>query len=367
MDVDPRSHPVPGPPRTRSWVELGAMAFLLAAALMVLRPFLVPMAWAIILAFATWPVFRRVERALGNRTGWAAVAMTVLMVLVAVGPALMVSLALAREIQQVFADVQAWVAAGSRTLRAWAGQIPWIGSGLAGWLDDLAADPAAMRRWVLAQVGPWAGSIAGALGNLGRNLAEAGVALITLFFLYRHGGVLLPQVQHVARRLLGEWVYAMLTPAGVTVRAVMYGMLLTALAQGALAMLGYWVAGLGSPALLGVITVLLAFIPNGAPMVYVPVSLWLFLQERVLAGALLLAWGILVVSTADNVIRSWLISGATRVPFLLGFFGLLGGLTAFGLIGLFVGPIVMTLVLVLWREWSEGGAQEREARDGDVS
>ncbi len=341
------------------WVQLGALALLLALALAVLRPFLIPVAWAAILAYATWPVFRRVEGGLGGRTGWAALVMTVLVVLVVVGPTVTVSVALAIEAQQAFVDLKAWAAARDLSLPARVKGIPVIGPAVADRVEGLLGDPGAIQRWALAQAGPWTRYIAATAGDLGRNLAGAGLALLTLFFFYRDGGVLLPQIEGVARRLAGARVHAMFRPLGETVRAVMYGMLLTALAQGALAMLGYWVAGLGAPALLGAATTLLAFIPMGAPMVYVPVSVWLFAQGRPIAGVLLLLWGILVVSTADNVIRSWFISGAARVPFLLVFFGVLGGLAAFGSIGLFVGPIAVTLLVVLWREWTE--AEPREA------
>lgn len=344
------------PSEGQRWVQLGALALLIALALAVLRPFLVPVAWAAILAYATWPLFRRVERGLRGRTGWAALAMTVLVVLVVVGPAVTVSLALASEIQQAFQDLKAWAAGGQRAaLPEWVRQVPWVGPQVADRVEGLLADPAAMQQWLRAQAGPWARSIAGAVGDLTRNLAGAGIALLSLFFLYRHGDALLPQIQRLARRLAGERVHAMFDPLGETVRAVMYGMLLTALAQGGLAMLGYWATGLGAPALLGAATTLLALIPFGAPMVYVPASLWLFAQGRPVAGVLLLAWGALVVSTVDNVIRTWFISGTLRVPFLLVFFGVLGGLAAFGSLGLFLGPITITLLLGLWREWTEAG------------
>jgi len=202
---------------------------------------------------------------------------------------------------------------------------------------------------------PWSRTIVTTVGDLGRNLAGAGLALFALFFFYRHGSALLSQIERATHRLAGKRVHAMLLPLGQTVRAVTYGMLLTALAQGALATLGYWVAGLGAPVLLGAATTLLALVPFGAPIVYVPVSAWLLVQGRPLAGLLLLAWGILVVSTVDNLIRSWFISGTTRVPFLLVFLGVLGGLATFGAIGLFVGPVTITLLLVLWREWTEAG------------
>ena len=96
-------------------------------------------------------------------------------------------------------------------------------------------------------------------------------------------------------------------------------------------------------------------------MVYVPASLYLLAQGRLLAGLLLLAWGVAVVSTIDNVIRSWVISSATRVPFLLIFFAVIGGLAAFGLLGLFVGPATVSLLLVLWREAAAPTPDDRSA------
>jgi predicted PurR-regulated permease PerM len=340
------------PRRGQRWLELGALALLIVTGVAMFRPFFVPLAWAAILAYATWPLFQRMETRLRGRTAWAAGAMTALIVLVVVAPAVLVSLALAAEAQQVYLDLKAWAARQPLVLPAWMGQIPWIGPQVRSWLESLVADPAGARQWLVAQAGPWARTIVTMVGDLGRNLAGAGLALFTLFFLYRHGSALLSQVERATHRLAGKRVHAMLLPLGQTVRAVTYGMLLTALAQGALATLGYGVTGLGAPVLLGAATTLLALIPFGAPIVYVPVSAWLLVQGRPLAGLLLLAWGILVVSTVDNLIRSWFISGTTRVPFLLVFLGVLGGLATFGAIGLFVGPVTITLLLVLWREWT---------------
>ena len=339
--------------RDQRWLELGVLALLIATAVAIFRPFLVPLAWAAILVYATWPLFLRLEAGLRGRTAWAAAAMTALVVLVVVAPAVLVSLALAGEAQQVYLDLKTWTARQPLVLPAWVGQIPWIGPQVVARLESLAADPLSLREWLLAQAGPWSRTIVTTVGDLGRNLAGAGLALFALFFLYRHGRALLSQVERAARHLAGERVHAMLLPLGQTVRAVTYGILLTALAQGALATLGYWVAGVGAPVLLGAATTFLALIPFGAPIVYVPVSGWLLVQGRPVAGLLLLAWGILAVSTVDNVIRSWFISGTTQVPFLLVFLGVLGGLATFGAIGLFVGPVTITLLLLLWREWTE--------------
>lgn len=340
------------PPREQRWVQAGVLAVLVALALFVLRPFLVSMAWAVVLAFATWPFFRALERVLAGRTALAALCLTFMIVLVVVAPASMASLALAREAQELYADLRELIPT-RLAIPQWVNDLPWVGPQIVERLEALRAEPNVIEESLLAQARPWAHYLAGAARGIGANLGKAGLALLILFFLYRHGALLLAQSRRVLVGFGGVRVEALLQPAGETIRAVMYGMLLTALAQGALAGAGYWLAGLGAPVLLAVTTALLAFIPFGAPVVYVPASAWLALVHgRWIAGLVLLIWGGLVVSTVDNLIRSWLISGVTRVPFLLVFFGVLGGLSAFGLIGLFIGPVVVTLLLILWREWS---------------
>jgi predicted PurR-regulated permease PerM len=332
-------------------VQLGGLALLIAAGLLILRPFLVAIAWAAILAIATWPTFRAVERHLGGRTLLAATVMTTVMIVVVVGPAVLVSVSLALEVEAAVSALRAWIERGL-SAPAWVAGIPWVGPQLSERVNQFLADPAMLREWAIARIGQWARELAGAAGNLGRMLGGAIIALITLFFFYHHGAALTGQIGRIAHRLAGERAHAMIEPLGLSVRAVMYGMVFTALAQGGLAMIGYWAAGLGAPVLLGALTALASFLPLGAPLVWVPATLWLFSQGRLIAAFALLAWSLLVVGSVDNVIRSWFISGATRVPFILVFFAVLGGVTAFGTIGLFLGPIVIALLLGLWREWS---------------
>jgi predicted PurR-regulated permease PerM len=329
------------------------LTLLVGVVAVILQPFLVPVGWAAILTVASWPTFRRFEQHLGGRTAWTAALMTVLTIVVVVGPTVLVSILLAVEVEEAYVQLRLWLETHRIAIPDWVSQIPMVGPQLAARAESLLADPSSVTRWAAGQVGPWARRTAGIVGDLGRVIANAAVTLLTLFFLYRHGASLAGQIERLARQHAGERVHAMIQRAAATVRAVMYGMVFTALAQGALSMLGYWVAGLGAPVLLGGMTAVLAFVPFGAPIVYVPVSLWLVVQGRLAAGLGLLAWGILVVSTSDNVVRSWFISGATRVPFLLVFFGVLGGVAAFGPIGLFLGPVAIALLLDLWREWTE--------------
>ncbi|MEA3276350.1 MAG: AI-2E family transporter, partial [Pseudomonadota bacterium] len=139
---------------------------------------------------------------------------------------------------------------------------------------------------------------------------------------------------------------------------------LTALAQGALAGLGYWVAGAGAPVLLGALTALLALVPFGAPLVWGSVGVWLLLTDAFWPGVGVLLWGALVVSMIDNLVRPLAISSSTRIPFLAVFIGVLGGLQAFGLVGLFIGPVILAVMLAVWREWLEGQVKEDTVTGG---
>jgi predicted PurR-regulated permease PerM len=133
---------------------------------------------------------------------------------------------------------------------------------------------------------------------------------------------------------------------------VVYGILLTALVQGTLAGLGYWVAGMASPVTLGVLTALFALIPFGTPLVWGGAGAWLLFQGETGAAIGVWIWGAAVVSQIDNVLRPIFISSVGAIPFLLVLFGVLGGLLAFGLVGLFVGPIVLAVAWAVWREWA---------------
>jgi len=140
---------------------------------------------------------------------------------------------------------------------------------------------------------------------------------------------------------------------------VVYGVGLTAIAQALLAGVSYFVAGVPNPMVLTIITFIFALIPFGPPMAYGAVSLWLFSQGQTIEAIGVMAWGVCIVSTADNVIRPLVISGATQIPFLLIMFGVLGGIASFGLIGVFIGPVILAVLLAIWREWlHENGQNE---------
>lgn len=330
---------------------------LLAVSYVVLQHFLVPLAWAGILVYVTWPIYTRLLKVLAGRAWLAALLMTLLLTAALVLPMLWLIVTLRSELLLAYAALGAWLAEGAHQVPDALAQVPWLGDWLQKLLNQLAADPLTLRTQIEEWVGKGSGDLLNMLGGLGRNAAKFGFALLIAYFLYHDGKAALAQLHLVLRRFLGERVDHYFKAAGATTRAVVFGLVLTAVAQGALAGLGYWAAGLDAPVLLAAITVLIALIPFGTPFVWGTLGVWLLVKGDVAAGAGLLAWGTFVVSWVDNLIRPLVISKATEIPFIIVMFGVLGGLAAFGMVGLFVGPVVLAVLIAVWREWLEDTQQ----------
>jgi predicted PurR-regulated permease PerM len=340
-------------------VMLGAFFVgLLILAWMVLGPFLVPAAWAGILAYVSWPAYRWLVARLPGRPNLTATLMTLVMATLLILPMLWLLIVLEGELVSAYRAVTALLAQGPVRVPDIVREIPGIGAWLHAYLQTQLADPAHLEAQLQAWLGEGREALFKVVGGVGRNALKFGLAILTLFFFYRDGVAVIAQARQVLYNFIGARVHDYLEAIGATTKAVVYGIVLTALAQGSLAGLGYWGAGVEAPAVLGAVTALIAFIPFGAPLVWAPLSIWLIITGHTWAGIGLLAWGALVVSWVDNLIRPLVISGVTRIPFLLVMFGVLGGLAAFGLIGLFVGPVILAVLMAVWREWLEEQAEE---------
>lgn len=344
-------------------VLLGLFLTLLGAAVAsVLAPFIIPMLWAGILAYASWPLYVRLLDGLRGHALPAALGMTFFMSAVVVLPALWLLLLLRAESSQLADHLAAELAAGRLRPPAFVAGLPVMGPDIAAWLDAVLAEPAHLKTELKAHLGSLDAQALALLGGVGKNLAKLAFALFTLFFVYLHGQSVAGQARIILTSLLGERAGGYLDAVASTARAVVYGIVLTALIQGAVAGLGYWVAGLPAPATLAAVTVLLALIPFGTPVVWGGAALWLLFTGQTATGVGLLLWGGLVVSWVDNIVRPLVLSGVVNIPFILALFGVLGGLVAFGLVGLFLGPMILAVALAVWREWLEEHPAARQEK-----
>lgn len=337
-------------PLARRIAAFAFLVFIFGATFWVLSPFFASLAWAGILAYVTWPLHQWLRQRQPQRASLVALLMTLGVAAMLLLPLLWVMFTLIGDLATASAILDQVATKGLPPLPA--GVRDWPAG---GWLLTQYARIQGDPEWVRAQMAALGLSDGVAMktlvGGVGRNAAKFGIAVFALFFLYRHGDEILGQFRRVATRWLGESARGHIQAVGVTVRAVVFGIVLTALAQGVLAGLGYWVAGITAPALWGVITALVSLIPFVGPVVWIGLSLGLLAHGETQAALGLFLWGALVVSWIDNLIRPLVISGPTRIPFLLVFLGVLGGLNAFGLIGLFLGPVLLAVSVAMWREW----------------
>lgn len=337
---------------SRSIVPWLAFGGLVSLAFMVVAPFLAPIAWSGVLAYAAWPVAERIRRWCNNKDTLAAFLATFLLAITLFLPLIWLIWLAQQELGNLSPAIQAFLANPPpvpEILR----NLPWLGDWLMQQQAHYAANPnnasLAVKTWLAAHTT----DLSMLAGGLGKSLAKMILVVVILFFFFRDGRRIVREFRHVLERFIGTQIHDYFHAAGTTTRAVVYGILLTALVQGVVAGLGYWVAGLTSPVMFGLLTMILALIPFGTPLAWGAAGLLLLLQGETGAAIGVWVWGVAIVSQLDNVLRPLFISSISPIPFLLVLFGILGGLLAFGLIGLFIGPIVLSIVWAVWREWTE--------------
>lgn len=337
----------------------GALLLLSIGCALVLWPFLSALLWAAVLCFSTWPVYTWCERALGGRRALAAALMTLSVAVVLVAPfAIMVA--------TLTDSVGALVAATSRVLQQgppappyWVAGLPIVGESLAAYWERLAHNAPAFIIELEKLIGP-ATDIAVASGTvLGTGLLELSLSVFIAFFFYRHGRQMAAYVRETTERIAGQRARHLLKVVGVTVQGVVYGLIGTALAQALLAGIGFWIAGVPQALLLGFLTFVLSFVPAGPPLVWGAVALWLFAQGAVWWGIFMVFWGLFLVSSIDNVLRPYLLTKSNNLPVVLGLFGFLGGILAFGFIGVFLGPTLLAVGYSLFLEWHAAEVKDR--------
>jgi predicted PurR-regulated permease PerM len=318
----------------------------------VIRPFLVPLIWGAILAYVAWPAHLRMLKLFGQRVTLASLATTAIATLVIVVPLIWMILLLRVEAVAGYAAVQSFLASGPQLPDALR-ELPGIGPWLQETLNQLASDPAAIRQQFVLLMEQSSIEITRLIGGVGRNVAKLLFAVLSMFFLLRDGPRLLREIRSILEGILGPNVRDYLDAVGGTTQAVVYALMLGALAQGTVAGIGYAIFGVKAPVLLGAVTAVVALVPFGAPMIWGSLTAWLLLTGNIWQGTGLLLWGLTAVSWVDNIVRPLVISNATQMPFLIVVFGVLGGVLAFGLVGLFIGPVLLAVSLALWREWLE--------------
>jgi predicted PurR-regulated permease PerM len=340
---------------TRTILAVLLVGALIALSFLILRPFLPAFVWAMMVVVSTWPLLLKTQARLGGRR-WAAVsAMTLALLLVFVVP---FSLAIA-EVVQHSDRIIAWARAAAAYRMAeppeWLARVPGVGGLLAeGWNRVVAiggAELAARIGPYVADILKWFATEVGEFGKLGLQLI---LTIIFAAILYAEGEAAAAFARAFARRLTGERGERVVRLAGQAIRGVAFGVVLTALVQSLFGGIGLWVAGVPAVALLTAAMFLLAVAQIGAVPVLAVAVAWLYWKDATVTATALLIWTI-IVGTMDNVLRPLLIKMGADLPLLLIFAGVIGGLLSMGLVGIFVGPVVLAVTYTLLVSWVEEG------------
>jgi predicted PurR-regulated permease PerM len=323
----------------------------------IVQPFLGPLLWAIFIAFLLHPLHVRLAARLRGRPQLSAALLTVLTFVVIIGPLTALSAAFAAQVGDLLQIVQNKVAGQTTGNVLNLANVPWVRQGL-DWLDrTFDVDLAQLQVWFTQGSKEALQTLASLTGKafLGAIGTVVGFVLMEfmLFFFIRDGGEMVDTTRELIPMAEAPKAKLFDHLAGVT-RAMVYGTGLTALIQGALVGISFLIVGLPSPIVFGVIAALVGLLPfGGTALVWGPAALVLAVEGRWGATIFMLVWGTVLVSLVDNVVRPMLVSGRANVGTLTVFIGVLGGLTAFGAIGLFLGPVVIALIIALIRFWLE--------------
>jgi predicted PurR-regulated permease PerM len=356
---------VPGEPRTISVARrietiaaLTAAALLAVGCVVVLRPFFSGLLWAMILTYSTWPAYAWLEARLRHRPSLAALIMTLLLALAFVLPMIFLATTLA-DAATLYADsLRRLLEQGPPPPPEWIAALPLIGPDLLQAWRNLASDAsefAAFAQPYLANARAWA---LGAGVAIGGAVLELSLSVCAAFFFYRDGIRVVDRIRAIGQRIVGDQVHHLLRVTTSTVRGVVYGTVGGALAQGLLAALGFALAGVPATLFLGSLTFLFGLVPGGPPLIWIAVSIWLVTVDQVGWALFMVLYGFFVISGVDNLIKPYLISRESQMPFLIVFLGVIGGAMAFGFIGVFLGPTLLGVAYALPLEWGSGPPTE---------
>ena len=344
---------LPQADRIEHWITLALLVVLVTGCYLVLQPFLTAVIWAVVLCCTTWPAFVRLKHALGNQVTWPALLLTLAVALVLLAPFIIVGISLAENAKELIEQGRRLIDEGPPDPPSWVANIPIVGESARAYWASIAHDSASLLADLRQYLQPIQAFALTSGAAVVHGVLQLALSVLIAFFFYRDGETLSQRLVASVGRIAGDHGRRLIAVAVSTMRGVVYGILGTAIAQGVLAAIGFWLAGVPAAPLLGLATFFLSPVPVGPPLVWAPAAFWLFAQGHAGWGAFMLIWGVAVVSSVDNFIKPLIISHGSNLPFVLVLLGVLGGVIAFGFIGVFLGPTLLAIGFALIQDWSE--------------
>ncbi|MGO9136212.1 MAG: AI-2E family transporter YdiK [Syntrophales bacterium] len=350
---------------TRTTLQVLSIGILISAVAWIISPFVTSLIWAGMIVVTTWPVLLALQARVKNKRGLAVAIMTAALLLVVVVPILFAIVAIINGADDAYIWVKSLSTFAVPPPPEWLGGIPLAGPRLAGlWRQFAQKGP----EELLTYVAPYASQILSwflaQAGSVGMVILQFFLTVIIAAILYAKGEATSTGILNFARRLTGEHGVAVMLLAGKAIRGVVLGVVVTAIMQAAIGGIGLAVVGVPAVALLTAVMCMLCLAQIGPALVLVPALIWVYSKDGALWGSILLVFSVLTV-TLDSFIRPVLIKKGADLPLVMIFAGVIGGMIAFGIIGLFIGPVVLAVAHTLLKAWVSGDTEAEAVSNSD--
>jgi predicted PurR-regulated permease PerM len=331
-------------------LRFGGAAIVVIGIFLVLQPFISALVFAGVLAIATWPLFERLRKAVGGNATLAATVMLVMILVLVIIPITLLSAAAADKLPAAVDLVKGWTKGGLHAPELLK-KIPVLGERAFGELSSLLADREQLASLVQRALEP-AGKLSLAFVRvLGDGILQLLLVAFIVFFYYRDGERIISIVRRASDRLSGSLSAEVLTIVTGTTRSVFIGIVGTAAAQAVVALIGFLIAGVPAAFMLAVATFILSVVPMGPVLIWGAAAIWLYVQGEPGWAIFMVIWGAVVISSIDNFLKPILIARGSTLSLGMIFLGVLGGVIAFGFIGVILGPVLLALGFALGRAW----------------
>jgi predicted PurR-regulated permease PerM len=335
-------------------VRIVLISLLALGCAFIIQPFVAALLFAAIVCTATWPVYSWLLVRMRGRQALTATLMTLLLTLLVLLPMVFVSASLTNVVPTLTEKVGQMLAQAQVAPPDWLHTIPIVGEPLASYWQLLGGSRQEFNKLMLQLYDPAKTLLVGAGALAGEGLLQLALTLFIAFFFYRDGQTLVSRLRKASRQLGGDLGDQMLALTHSTIMGVMIGIVGTAVVQSLVALIGFLIAGVPGAMLLATATFFLSMVPIGPPLIWGGAAFWLFDQGQIGWAIFMVVWGLLVISSVDNFVKPVLISRTSSLPIMLIALGVFGGILAFGFVGIFVGPTLLALGLVLTDKWTSG-------------
>lgn len=337
--------------RLQQYSQLAAIVIIIVGCYLVLNPFIPAILFAAVVCSASWPLYVWFRRKLWGNSTLAALAMSLLQIVLVVVPSLLLAMSLSDNVTALAENIKSTLDGGPVAPPEWLVRVPLVGEYAMQYWREFASSSDSVLAQTKGLLEPARNFLIAAGKAVGQGLLQLVLATFIGFFFYRDGDLLMTAIRKAFDQLAGGLASELLATIQNTVTGVVHGIFGTALAQAAVAVIGFMIAGVPGALLLGAGTFFLSLVPIGPPLIWGGAAVWLMSHGQTGWAIFMVLYGLLAISSIDNVVKPFLISRSSNLPLLLIVLGVFGGVIAFGFIGVFIGPPVLAVGLTLVQLW----------------